>query len=287
MKSIRKRNVKPDLEMDPAIIPRIIKNEKGLNEDEPESVGGVSLDGITKQAYDIWHQKNKNKFAGIPDDVRELQNLPHIVNAFYVDYLADKHVWNMPKFLQYIYADFVVNANAGAIKIVQRMAGVDDDGIWGSGTARAVEAWKNDVLDKLAKDPDVDNELITEFHEAKLVHYNFLATKNPPKFGRYLKGWLRRSNHVLSELQEYFEVDEPTPSAMDDDDIDVPENTAEAVIDTGSGISLDPRMQSVPCDPIEALKELNEMNKEQPLAFTLIRLTEIVQQLLETDEKEA
>ena len=36
------------------VLDLILKSEGGLNEDEPEHVGGVSYAGITQQAYTGW-----------------------------------------------------------------------------------------------------------------------------------------------------------------------------------------------------------------------------------------
>ena len=88
----------------------------------------------------------------------------------------------------------------------------------GSGTSKAVDEWKDVVEMELDDDPNVDNELITQFHEQKLAHYNNLAETNPDKFGQYLAGWKRRCNNVLSDLGEYFENDEPTPKALDENE---------------------------------------------------------------------
>ena len=158
-------------------------------------------------------------------NVKDLEHSPEVVKTFYEDYLARYHVWEVPEFLQYMYADFVTNAGKAAVKIVQRMAEVDDDGGWGRGTSRAVATWRQSVESALVDDPDIDNDLITRFHEEKLVHYQNLADKNPDKYGQYLSGWKRRANHVLSQLQPYFASDAKSEPAMDDEDaFDEPED---------------------------------------------------------------
>lgn len=229
------------------VLELILKSEGGLNEDEPKNVGGVSYAGITQQAYDAFRTTtHSTAFSSIigtgntPESVKELGgtaiddpkwkkrcplDVPaefkvrlDIINAFYEWYFGKYHTWELPEFLQYAFADFVVNAASAAVKIIQRFAGVDDDGVWGSGTSRAVAAWKAKVEAELANDPHVDNNLITDFHEQKLVHYNWLAEANPEKYAKFLPTWKRRCNHVLSDLGHYFENDEPTPKAIDEDD---------------------------------------------------------------------
>ena len=205
------------------VLELILKSEGGLNEDEPAHVGGVSYAGITQQAYDAW-VKSYNIDA--PKSVRGLATFHTVVNNFYTDYFTKYHVWELPECLQYMYADFVVNAGSAAVKIIQRFVGVDDDGAWGkktSNTTRAVAEWKARVEAELVNDPNLDNNLITEFHEQKLLHYNRLATENPDKYAKYLPGWKRRCNNVLSDLGEYFENDKPTPKAVDEDDVSLQE----------------------------------------------------------------
>ena len=205
----------------------ILKSEGGLNENEPAHVGGVSYAGITQKTYDGWLAEYRSGTAtpaanaNPPPSVRDLSDRHDVVSAFYTDYFERYHTWELPEFLQYIYADFVVNAGSAAVKIIQRMVEVDDDGAWGTGTSRAVHEWKTHVEDALASDPNVDNDLITQFHEQKLAHYNNLAEMNPAKFGQYLAGWKRRCNNVLSDLGHYFESDEPTPKALDEKDVEI------------------------------------------------------------------
>lgn len=206
------------------VLDLILKSEGGLNEDEPAHVGGVSYAGITQQAYDGWRKDNIN----LPATVHGLKDRHDIVESFYVDYFSKYHVWEVPECLQYIFADFVVNAGGAAVKIIQRLASVDDDGVWGSGTSAAVATWKNDFQSKLESDTTLDDELITTFHEQKLKHYNTLAEKNPEKYARYLPGWKRRANKVLADLNDlYFKDDEPTLKAVDEDDPELQETFSE------------------------------------------------------------
>ena len=207
------------------VLKLILKSEGGLNEAESPEVGGVSYAGITQQAYDEFRRATHPTSApyiistgNTPASVRDLADRHDIIEAFYDWYFGKYHTWELPEFMQYIYADFVTNGASAAVKIIQRMVGVDDDGIWGSGTSRIVAEWKTRVEAELENDPHVDNNLITEFHEQKLAHYNYLAEKNPAKYAEYLPGWKRRANNVISDLGHYFENDEPTPKAIDEDD---------------------------------------------------------------------
>ena len=207
------------------IIALIIGSEKGLNTNEPASVGGVSFDGVSQKTYDGYFARIRAHIPDAPINVRQLSDRSDVVTAFYELYLGDYSTWLLPEFLQYIYADFAVNAGGAAAKIIQKMVGVDADGIIGSGTKKAIADWKERVKANLITDPSIDNRLIMKFHEAKLAHYKRLVDGNPEKFGKWYAGWQQRATHVLSQLGEYFETDSGTPSAMDDADADVLQKT--------------------------------------------------------------
>ena len=195
------------------VLSLILKNEGGLNEDEPEHVGGISYAGITQKTYDAWKTGKR-----VPDSVRDLETHMEVVERFYTDYFTTYHVWELPECLQYIFADFVVNAGSAAVKIIQGMVDIEPDGVWGTGTSHAVANWKNNIESQLSKDQNVDNKLIMVFHEKKLEHYRKLASTNPEKYGRYLPGWERRCNHVLVDLSPYFESEKQTAKAHDEDE---------------------------------------------------------------------
>lgn len=220
----------------------IMKSEGGYNPDEAPDVGGASYAGITQQAYDRFRtNKNKNSY---PITVKELggssvdgtnkYKSPYelqelypdirldIIEEFYEWYFIPFHVTELPEYLQYIHADFAVNAASAANKVIQRMVGIDADGVWGSGTTKAVAEFFHYKDLELNDNPDVDNEMILLYDDLKRQHYTTLAEKNPAKFEKYLKPWLKRSNHVLAELQSYFEDEKPTPSAVEEtDDVDI------------------------------------------------------------------
>lgn len=75
---------------------------------------------------------------------------------------------------------FAVNAGIGtAVKVAQRVVGVKDDGILGSGTLKALNGFDEKKFDK-------------EFDIAEIKHYELLAEKNP-NFKKFLQGWKNRA----------------------------------------------------------------------------------------------
>lgn len=110
-------------------------------------------------------------------------------------------------------------------------------------------------------DPHFDNDLITRFHEQKIAHYERLAEANPDKYGKFLAGWKRRANNVLSDLGHYFENDEPTPKAHDEDDVMLQEPITQGVLTVSSNVSYS--FEDMPTETLmEHLKVLmNELKK--------------------------
>ena len=231
---------------------KILTSEGGFNDNEPAHVGGMSYAGITQQAYLLYLktpvgrsmpnppptvrslggtsvEDKKWKYCNPLDIPDEFGVRKDIIKSFYQDYyLPQFHVDELPECLQYIHADYAINAGSKSTKIIQEMVGESPDGVWGSGTSFAVGTFFKDFDEAVKADPDTDNKLITKYDESKRAHYNYLAEQNPEKYGKYLASWLKRCNHVVSELQEYFEDEHPTPKALDEDD---PGLVADAGID--------------------------------------------------------
>ena len=228
------------------IIGLILKSEGGLNENEPAHVGGVSYAGITQTTYDAW--------TGVKPvrNVRDLAAYPETVKSFYVDYLDKFHVWDLPECLQYIHADFSINAGAAAVRIVQEIVGVDADGVWGSGTTAAVKQWTVTFSEKQQSDPDTDNRIINEYHEAKLAHYRGLAERKPEVYAQYLTGWEKRSQHVLAQLSEYFQDELPKVRAIDEADV---EEVTDDVPDLSEGADIQARSTERLLQDLESITE--------------------------------
>lgn len=210
---------------------RILDSEGGFNPDEPESVGGKSYAGITQQAYDQWIEKSK--YAGAPIGVEELAgdaigtewekksplDIPSEYNVsidiifhFYSDYFKLARLEVVPKCLKYIHADFFVNSKFNANKVLQQMVGFtgdDVDGILGPASRNKIVELQGD-----------EDDLIMDYHHFKIQHYESIKEKNPELYEKNIKGWRRRANHILAQLEEYFHDEDPTPSAIVvDDDI--------------------------------------------------------------------
>ena len=221
---------------------RIMKSEGGVNWEEAESVGGKSCAGIGQLPYEDWLKKKCPKsLSDVPRQVEELIGtalgtewekaspfeIPSeygvridVITAFYKDYFSLARLDVVPECLKYMHADFYVNSKFTANKLLQRMVGFSDDvpgevdGILGPASRERISVMDQDV------EPD---DLILGYHEAKLAHYASIEKTNKAHYDKNIRGWRRRAQHVLSELEEWFYDEEPTTSALagDEDDIDL------------------------------------------------------------------
>ena len=220
---------------------RIMKSEGGFNPKEPASAGGKSYAGITQKSYDEW--RNGPCTIDVPEGVEMLAGnaigtewekqspleIPEdigvrvdVIVAFYVDYFQKAYIELLPECLQYIHADFFTNAMFTANQVLQKMLGFDEekgevDGILGPESRARLQELCENLAMEMDQDPTADDDLIMAYHEQKLVHYESLK-KNEALYNANIKGWRKRAMHVLSELENYFYDENPTTSAIHEDE---------------------------------------------------------------------
>ena len=223
---------------------RIMKSEGGLNLKEPASVGSKSYGGASQKAFGDWRKK-RCQINDAPYDVEELAGTVigtewekkspleapkmygirvDVITAFYEDYFKMAKLEVLPECLKYIHADFFVNAKFHANRILQRMVGFtgkDVDGILGSASRKLLTELSENVEKDMIIDSTADDDLIMAYHDQKLNHYESLKDVNLNLYDTNIKGWRKRAQHILSELEDYFQDDEPTVSAIHEDDEDI------------------------------------------------------------------
>ena len=169
----------------------ILTHEGGLTPD------GLTYAGITQRTWESWREKQKDK-AHLPKEVKYLSDFPKltIVKRFYYDYFHDWHAWDVHPVLQLIYADFVVLSGSEAVREVQKLAGVQPDGVWGLHTAVAVKKF-NAELEKKNK-----WKAFQQFDKMKRSFFYSLANRNPAKYKSSLSNWIQRSNDLEAYMEE-------------------------------------------------------------------------------------
>ena len=130
------------------ITPAALAEYRGVN---PSTITVEDIKGITdKEAREIYEQ----------------------------NYYYKTKINELPENIQASVFDMNINAGPNAIKILQRLAGVKDDGIIGPQTIKAVQE-ANITLDQYA--------------DARIKYYKQVV-KNDPDKKKYLKGWINRAN---------------------------------------------------------------------------------------------
>ena len=173
------------------------------------------LDKILENEGSGWNPNEKSYRGIMPKTYKEFQratdtSIPHsklgthpeteeTVYAFYEWYLKRDHVWELPEYFQYMYADFVVNVRRPAIKIIQEIVRTPVDGIWGSETSRAVAEFFNANTPETRGENFVE-DLVRAYDKERRNYYNSLASEKPEKYQRYLEGWLNRCDRVLDTV---------------------------------------------------------------------------------------
>ncbi len=139
----------------------------------PADPGGATNFGVTQKVYDAYRDYNRSKH----------QSVRHILTSEVSD-IYNKNYWrlvrgdNLPCGLDYAVFDFGVNSGVSrAVKFLQRVVHVLDDGVIGLVTLSAVEK-------AYVKDAEA---LIAQYCANRLVFLRALPTF--PVFG---KGWTRR-----------------------------------------------------------------------------------------------
>ncbi len=168
--------------------------------------------GITQKRWEIWRSK-QGDIRHLPRYVRELVGDPKlnplkdpkvditIIKRYYYDTLHRWHAWDIHPALQLIYADFVTLVGREAIKEVQKLVGVEADGMWGEGTAEAVKKFNRNFEAKRTQNPDYAWRVFLQFDAQKRAVFQSLAKNNPEKYGSHLQKWLKRSDALRTYMQ--------------------------------------------------------------------------------------
>ncbi len=145
-------------------INRVLSHEGGYV-NHPKDPGGETNWGVTKRTA------MANGFNGSMRAMTREQAIGIYRKAFWERYHADQ----MPEAVAFQFFDACVNHGYGnAARMLQRAAGVPDDGIIGEISLKAINSLP-------------ENDLLLRFNAERLVFYTKLGT-----FTSFGKGWVRR-----------------------------------------------------------------------------------------------
>jgi lysozyme family protein len=144
-------------------IPVVLKNEGGLV-DNPNDPGGLTKFGISQRAYPNLDIRNLTVERATEIYHRDFWKFGGIIDQDFATKLFDSYV----------------NMEHKAIKIVQNLVGVLQDGLYGPETEKMING----------REP---KGLLIAYKYALCEYYQNLV-KNDPSLGVFIVGWLRRAN---------------------------------------------------------------------------------------------
>jgi lysozyme family protein len=151
----------------------ILKNEGGYS-NHPNDPGKATNYGVTQMVYD-----NYRKINGEPtQDVRDISD-EEVYDIYLTAYWIPMNLTGIVN-EELILQIFDMGVNAGirtAIKLIQRIVDVKDDGIIGKKTTAAINSFPED--------------LVSFYKHERDVYYHVIVEKNP-KLAVFLNGWLNR-----------------------------------------------------------------------------------------------
>lgn len=152
----------------------ILKKLEGGWADIPEDKGGATMMGVTLATYRRYYGQDKTK-----EDLRNItdEEWTYITKTGYWEPWKADEIQN--QYIANICVDWGYNSGAKtAIKKVQRLLGLEADGIVGKKTLAALNnpSWRV-VFDKI--------------YEARVQFYKDIVTRNPSQ-KKFYKGWISR-----------------------------------------------------------------------------------------------
>lgn len=178
--SIAKRSTKTRTEVQKQAFAFALKWEKGVVA-HPQESGGLTVDGITQDAYDVYRLKNSQPMRSVHNLTEEERT------DIYCDYWAYGSCHLLPDKIAIVHFDTTLHCGAPrAVKLLQVAVEAAVDGKIGEETLNLV--WLND-----------EAHLVAKYIGCRASFYLRLARLRKEK-KQYLRGWLRRLNDLREEV---------------------------------------------------------------------------------------
>lgn len=160
---------------------------EGGYSDIPQDAGGPTNHGVTQHVYDSYRDIVK-----LPHQSVQLITDSEVRSIYEILYWEPAHCDAMQELLAIAHFDGCVNLGiSGGIRMLQRAAGLTDDGIWGKDTAAEVLHEGNDLIKPL-------------LDERRAKYRAIVAAK--PSQEIFLKGWLARCDALEDFLMADYGV---------------------------------------------------------------------------------
>lgn len=154
----------------------LVLDKEGGFSDHREDPGGPTMLGITQRTLSAWRHTEVTA-----DDVRTLQR-KEALDIYRANYWNAMRCDSLPKGIDLMVFDFGVNAGPGtSVKLLQKVAGAEQDGSIGELTLRAVRSHEPVAL-------------IKALSVARMEYYRQLKT-----FATFGAGWENRTNDITRQ----------------------------------------------------------------------------------------
>lgn len=148
--------------------------EEGGYVDNPDDDGGATDHGITQHTYDFYRGAK-----GLPTQSVANITSAEVNDIYQTKYWVPGHCAELPAALGIVHFDWCVNHGVpGAIKTLQQVLGVTDDGIFGPATRAALEG----------KDT---RQLVSAYDQTRAAWYA-ADVKLRPSQAKFYDGWIAR-----------------------------------------------------------------------------------------------
>ena len=139
----------------------VVLQHEGGDVHDPADPGGETKYGISKRAFP-------------QEDIKALTKA-RAIQLYLTHYWGPSKAEQIPKALQLIHLDTAVNCGVVmAVRMLQRAAGVKDDGVLGPVTIDAAQRVTTQA-----------------YADQRLAYYERIITRNP-KLSKFRRGWVRR-----------------------------------------------------------------------------------------------
>lgn len=158
-----------------------------LSEHKKDS-GGLTYKGIARNKQPKWEG-----WSIIDDYMKNSNNIYDLENNKYLQFLVfnfyEENFWNKmlgyyiinQKIADNIFLLGVVTGMIRSIKIVQKICGIKEDGIFGKQTLKYVNQFNEN-----------EEEFIKKFNQLEIEHFKKLVEKNK-NLEQFLNGWINRA----------------------------------------------------------------------------------------------
>ena len=201
-----------------------VKKSEGLkwNKEKIEGEGG-SYCGITRATFHEYQEWEECQFPKFPHNKfgTEHRHEPDIIKNFYYWYLNVQYKLEcVPEWAMYPICDWVIQSASRAIKPLQERAGVDADGIIGSGTIAALTVMFEEIEND--GDPDSDDHFVNWYcDQRKEFMTNWLNNEGKMEsHGKGIYARLKKVRNIALQMCENDDIEDEELPVIEEEKVE-------------------------------------------------------------------